>query len=368
MLEFLADIIFVVFAVKSFPTDSWHSNGYELCPSSRSTSFCIYTKRNSFSVCSQRERNSTVSISAESHLQVHTCSWCIVYKQPRIWKLSWPDVSCWTWDQGYYREHHFRFLPRFTTVDWRDGQLHTSIYDKRDDFNFHITNYPFLNVVIFHLRRPMAFLSLQLIRYARACSSYECFILRTRRLSSKLSSCLTGIPRGTLEIVIQEVLWSIRGSYSAIWSLPLMNVNDILTLDQLQWLPNRSDFPSIIHDLDTDLNLHRITSGFHGAFASRVAMPAGNAFPSGHLVLSLLFGTCVMLLFRWDQFSWTCRMSFLDLSPGIPLGTFSILPFNSCLYSLLIPLDIPIKISFFARAVFLTGKCKLKQRWNDVEL
>ena len=27
----------------------------------------------------------------------------------------------------------------------RDGQLHTSIYDKLDDFNFHITNFPFLS-------------------------------------------------------------------------------------------------------------------------------------------------------------------------------------------------------------------------------
>ena len=27
----------------------------------------------------------------------------------------------------------------------RDGQLHTSVYDKRDDFNFHITNFPFLS-------------------------------------------------------------------------------------------------------------------------------------------------------------------------------------------------------------------------------
>ena len=42
----------------------------------------------------------------------------------------------------------------------RDGQLHTSIYDKRDDFNFHIT-FPSW-VVVFHLRRPMAFLSLNL--------------------------------------------------------------------------------------------------------------------------------------------------------------------------------------------------------------
>ena len=27
----------------------------------------------------------------------------------------------------------------------RDGQLHTSIYDKRDDFNFHIRNFLFLS-------------------------------------------------------------------------------------------------------------------------------------------------------------------------------------------------------------------------------
>ena len=31
----------------------------------------------------------------------------------------------------------------------RDGQLHTSLYDKRDDFNFHITNFPSLSSNIF---------------------------------------------------------------------------------------------------------------------------------------------------------------------------------------------------------------------------
>ena len=72
------------------------------------TSFCIHTKRISFALNGKE----TVSISAQSH-RVHR--WCIVYKQPRIRKLSGPDVSCWTWDQG---EHHFCFLPRFTTVDW----------------------------------------------------------------------------------------------------------------------------------------------------------------------------------------------------------------------------------------------------------
>ena len=38
----------------------------------------------------------------------------------------------------------------------RDVQLHTSIYDKRDDFNFHITNFPFLRVAIFLPHSPMA--------------------------------------------------------------------------------------------------------------------------------------------------------------------------------------------------------------------
>ena len=49
---------------------------------------------------------------------------------------------------------------------WRDGQLHTSIYDKRDDFNFHITNFPFLSSNIPSSPAYGVFIS-QLIRYAR---------------------------------------------------------------------------------------------------------------------------------------------------------------------------------------------------------
>ena len=61
----------------------------------------------------------------------------------------------------------------------------SSIYNKRDDFNFHITNFPFLSSNIPSSPAYGVFTS-QLIRYVRACSSYECFILRARRLSSKL--------------------------------------------------------------------------------------------------------------------------------------------------------------------------------------
>ena len=65
------------------------------------------------------------------------------------------------------------------------GQLRTFLYDKRNDFNFHITNFPFLSSNIPSSPAYCVFVS-QLIRYARACSSYECFILRAARLSSKL--------------------------------------------------------------------------------------------------------------------------------------------------------------------------------------
>ena len=66
-----------------------------------------------------------------------------------------------------------------------NGQLHTSIYDKRYDFNFHITNILFLSSNIPASSAYGVSIS-QLIQYARACSSYECFILRATRLSNKL--------------------------------------------------------------------------------------------------------------------------------------------------------------------------------------
>ena len=67
----------------------------------------------------------------------------------------------------------------------RDGQLCTSLYEERDDFNFHITNFPFLSSNVPSSSAYGVFIS-QLIRYARACSSYECLIMRAMQLSNKL--------------------------------------------------------------------------------------------------------------------------------------------------------------------------------------
>ena len=137
----------------------------------------------------------------------------------------------------------------------KDGQLHTSICDKWDDFNIHITNFPFLSSNIPSLPAYSVFIS-QLIRYARACSSYQCCILRSRRLSSKLLK---------QEYLVERLKSSSRKFYgrfdSAIWSLPLTNVK-----------------------LQSD---HRpLYRAWSSPICNGCGMPARNVYPSGHLVPS----------------------------------------------------------------------------------
>ena len=50
-----------------------------------------------------------------------------------------------------------------------NGKLSTRLYDKRDDFNFPIANFPFLSSYIPSAPAYGVYVS-QLIRYARACS------------------------------------------------------------------------------------------------------------------------------------------------------------------------------------------------------
>ena len=60
----------------------------------------------------------------------------------------------------------FASYPYLLLLIGRDVQLHTSIYDKRDDFNFHVTNFPFLSRNIQYSPAYGVFIS-QRIRYAR---------------------------------------------------------------------------------------------------------------------------------------------------------------------------------------------------------
>ena len=199
----------------------------------------------------------------------------------------------------------------------RDGPLHTSIYDKRVDFNFYITNFPFLSSNIPSSPAYGVFIS-QLIRYARACSSYECFILRARWLSSKL------LKQGYLAERLKLSLRKFYGRYGDLiqqYEVSLSRMlNDILILDQ-QWLPNQSDFPPI------SWHWYRawpppIMSGFHGAFATGVACQQGTLTLPDTWFRPPVWDLLVLQLLRPDSSILPCLYSTFHLEYPLVLSRF----------------------------------------------
>ena len=68
-----------------------------------------------------------------------------------------------------------------------NNKLSTKLYDKRDDFNFHIVNFPFMSSNIPSGPSYGVYIS-QLIRYARCCSHYVDFGYRHKLLVDRLLS------------------------------------------------------------------------------------------------------------------------------------------------------------------------------------
>ena len=81
-------------------------------------------------------------------------------------------------------QYHSSFLDQLLEID-KDSRLRVKIYDKRDDFNFDIVNFPFLCGNIPQSPSYGVYIS-QLIRYARASTLYDDFLSRSCRLTSKL--------------------------------------------------------------------------------------------------------------------------------------------------------------------------------------
>ena len=128
------------------------------------------------------------------------------------------------------RNHYDSYLDLLLSIS-RDGQLRTSLYDKRDDFNFHITNFPFLSSNIPSSPAYDVLIS-QLIRYARACSSYEFFILSEVRLSNQL------LGLGYVKERLRSSLRKFYGRYGDLikqYEAPLSRMlHDILDNDHIQ--------------------------------------------------------------------------------------------------------------------------------------
>jgi len=86
-----------------------------------------------------------------------------------------------------------------------ERRLRTKLYDKRDDFNFLIVNFPFICSNIPAAPVYGVYIS-QMIRYSRACHSYQDFLDKGFLLTRKLLN--QGFLFGTVEVITSKDLRS----------------------------------------------------------------------------------------------------------------------------------------------------------------
>ena len=83
-----------------------------------------------------------------------------------------------------YTDCSASYLDLHLEID-NEGRLKTKLYDKRDDFNFPIVNFPFVCSKIPAAPAYGVYIC-QLIRYSRTCGSYQDFLDRRLLLTWKL--------------------------------------------------------------------------------------------------------------------------------------------------------------------------------------
>jgi hypothetical protein len=83
-----------------------------------------------------------------------------------------------------YTDRSASYLDLHLEID-SEGRLRTILYDKRDDFNFPIVNFPFICSNIPAAPAYGVYIS-QMIRYSRTCGSYQDFLDRGLLLIRKL--------------------------------------------------------------------------------------------------------------------------------------------------------------------------------------
>ena len=130
------------------------------------------------------------------------------------------------------------YLDCYLYID--NGKLTTRLYDKRDDFNFPIVNFPFLSSNPPSAPAYGVYVS-QLIRYARACSNYQDFMERGKVLTTKFLS--QGYQKtklvATLNSMGNILIWSIP----TMWQFPELFLM-FLPMTSHKWLPKSRTYAS----------------------------------------------------------------------------------------------------------------------------
>ena len=181
MLEFLIDNMFVSFGVALCQQVVGHTNGYELCPSSSRFIFILIRVEFLQNLVKDKKNHEAKAFNFTYRYIQHILS----INNPRFAEfhplLYPPEVEIKETTDTASSASFFDLYLQFDD----SGQLSTKIYDKRDDFNFRIINFPNMCSNIPASPACGDYLS-QLIRYARASSNYSNFLKRHLYLRNRL--------------------------------------------------------------------------------------------------------------------------------------------------------------------------------------
>ena len=201
----------------------------------------------------------------------------------------------------------------------RDGQLYTSINDKRDDFNFHIVNFPFLSS---NIPSSPAYCVLFL-------NLYDTPGLAPRMNVLLLGPCDFPISYSNRDTSWND--WNLHGRYGDLIQQYEVSLSRMLNghsdpWPTVTWKPIRLSTNLINFIPSLTFTELWVVSVEH---LHRCGMPAGNAYPSGHQVPSpfLELACAPIVETRFLELA----MSLLDFSHWIPLGSFSILLQRTCI-------------------------------------
>ena len=183
MIEFLIDDIFVQFGGRLFRQVIGIPMGTNCAP--LLADLFLYSYENEFLDNMIKSGNRTLARSFD--LCCRYIDDLIVFNNKKFLgclKEMYP--SRLTVEKANKSDHLADYLDLTFIID-SGGKLSTRIYDKRDDFDFHIVNFPYLSSNIPSGPSYRVYIS-QLIRYARCCSHYDDFRYRHKCLVDQLLS------------------------------------------------------------------------------------------------------------------------------------------------------------------------------------
>ena len=183
MIEFLIDNIFVQFGGRLFRQAIGISMGTNCAP--LLADLFLYSYESEF--LDNMTRSGHRRLARSFNLYYRYIGDFIVFNNKKFLdylKEIYPSQL--TFENPNKSDHLADYLDLTFIIDSGD-KLSTRLYDKRDDFDFHIVNFPYLSSNIPSGPSYGVYIS-QLIRYARCCSHYDDFRYRHKCLVDRSTS------------------------------------------------------------------------------------------------------------------------------------------------------------------------------------